>query len=280
MGRRRAPRLERLAASGPLLVHFFDFAQLNSVRALPYVMAWSERYREHGLTTLGVHSPRFPFTRDPEAVAAALPRLGIDWPVARRLRARDLAGLRLPRLALAVPLGPRRRPALVPPRRGRLRGDRAGDPRGARARPATRARTGRRRWSRCGPATRRAREWRCRSAELFPGGGPEQPWRRARSSRRSELDYEAGGAYLAVDGEGEVAVQRRRGASRAGRDPPPGPARAHRARAPRVTPARAASLAGGRAVLGPVRAGSSERRGRPPRAAFSGIPTLGRIRVP
>ena len=67
---------------GPLLVHFFDFAQLNSVRALDYVIAWQRAYGEHGLGVLGVHSPRFPFTRSPNAVAAALTRLGIKWPVA------------------------------------------------------------------------------------------------------------------------------------------------------------------------------------------------------
>jgi hypothetical protein len=69
-------------ARGPLLVHFFDLAQLNSVRALPYVRAWHERYDEPGLGVVGVHSPRFPFTREPAAVEGALPALGIDWPVA------------------------------------------------------------------------------------------------------------------------------------------------------------------------------------------------------
>ena len=32
----RTPVLAELTAAGPVLVHFFDFAQLNSVRALPY----------------------------------------------------------------------------------------------------------------------------------------------------------------------------------------------------------------------------------------------------
>jgi hypothetical protein len=77
-----APRLERLTARGPLLIHFFDLAQLNSARAMPYLEAWRERYSEHGLGILGVHSARFPFTASPEAVAAALPRLRIRWPVA------------------------------------------------------------------------------------------------------------------------------------------------------------------------------------------------------
>ncbi len=36
----REPKLDKLVTVGPLLVHFFDFAQLNSVRALDYVREW------------------------------------------------------------------------------------------------------------------------------------------------------------------------------------------------------------------------------------------------
>ena len=39
-----------LTAGGPVLVHFFDFAQLNSVRTLPYLIEWDRRYREAGLS--------------------------------------------------------------------------------------------------------------------------------------------------------------------------------------------------------------------------------------
>jgi hypothetical protein len=69
-------------AAGPVLVHFIDFAQLNSVRALPYVRAWHERYADAGLTVLGVQTPRLPFGADPTAVAAGLERLGVHHPVA------------------------------------------------------------------------------------------------------------------------------------------------------------------------------------------------------
>jgi hypothetical protein len=75
--------VERIAAAAPVLVHFFDFAQLNSVRALPYLVEWRRRYADRGLTVLGVHLSRYPFTDDAEEIADALPRLAIDWPVAR-----------------------------------------------------------------------------------------------------------------------------------------------------------------------------------------------------
>jgi len=77
----RPPVLAELTAAGPVLVHFFDFAQLNSVRALPYAVEWDRRYRDAGLATLGIHSPRYPFTAEREALATALERLGVTHPV-------------------------------------------------------------------------------------------------------------------------------------------------------------------------------------------------------
>jgi hypothetical protein len=71
-----------LTASGPVLVHFLDFSQLNSVRTLPYLTEWDRRYREAGLTTIGVQAPRFPFGSDAAVVATELNRLGVEFPVA------------------------------------------------------------------------------------------------------------------------------------------------------------------------------------------------------
>src|ERR1700742_2388820 len=70
-----------LTAGGPALVHFLDFAQLNSVRSLPYVEEWHRRYREAGLSVIGVQAPRFPFGAEPDAVRAGLQRLGGSFPV-------------------------------------------------------------------------------------------------------------------------------------------------------------------------------------------------------
>jgi hypothetical protein len=49
---------------------------------LPYVQEWHGRYAERGLRVLGVHSPQFDFGRDVATVAAAVRRLGIEFPVA------------------------------------------------------------------------------------------------------------------------------------------------------------------------------------------------------
>jgi AhpC/TSA family len=65
----------------PVLVEFWDFCRPNSLRTLPYVKAWHERYAGLGLRVIGVHSAEFEPSQDPEAVAAAVERLGVEYPV-------------------------------------------------------------------------------------------------------------------------------------------------------------------------------------------------------
>jgi thiol-disulfide isomerase/thioredoxin len=66
----------------PVLLEFWDFCRANSMRTLPYLKAWHERYAASGLRVVGVHTPGFPPSRDPDAVRAAVARLGIEYPVA------------------------------------------------------------------------------------------------------------------------------------------------------------------------------------------------------
>jgi hypothetical protein len=65
----------------PMLVEFWDFCRPNSLRTLPYVKAWHERYASAGLRVIGVHCPGFDASRDEQAVRAAVARLGIVHPV-------------------------------------------------------------------------------------------------------------------------------------------------------------------------------------------------------
>ena len=71
----------------PMLVEFWDFCRPNSLRTLPYMRAWHERYVEHGLRMIGVHSPGFDPSREEQAVRDAVARLGYRVPGADRLRA-------------------------------------------------------------------------------------------------------------------------------------------------------------------------------------------------
>lgn len=65
----------------PMLVEFWDFCRPNSIRTLPYMKAWHERYEPEGLRTIGVHCPGFEPSADEDAVRAAVMRLGISYPV-------------------------------------------------------------------------------------------------------------------------------------------------------------------------------------------------------
>ena len=65
----------------PMLVEFWDFCRPNSIRTLPYLKAWNERYAADGLRVIGVHSPGFEPARDEQAVREAVARLGIAYPV-------------------------------------------------------------------------------------------------------------------------------------------------------------------------------------------------------
>jgi len=87
----------------PVLIEFWDFCRVNSLRTMPYLKAWHERYagersggerrgeagdepqarqtRDRGLRVIAVHTGGFEPARDPAAVRAAVERLGIDYPV-------------------------------------------------------------------------------------------------------------------------------------------------------------------------------------------------------
>lgn len=96
-------RMERQRGR-PVLIEFWDFCRPNSMRTLPYLKAWYERYGPDGaggddgddgdngadagrdsagggLQVVGIHSPGFPPGRDRAAAQAAVARLGIEYPV-------------------------------------------------------------------------------------------------------------------------------------------------------------------------------------------------------
>jgi thiol-disulfide isomerase/thioredoxin len=65
-----------------VLVEFGTYTCINWLRTLPYVRAWSEKYRDHGLVVIGVHTPEFEFEQDVENVRRAVTDLRIAFPVA------------------------------------------------------------------------------------------------------------------------------------------------------------------------------------------------------
>jgi len=66
-----------------VLIDFWTYTCINCIRTLPYVTAWDRRYRDEGLTIVGVHTPEFPFEREAGNVADAIDQNGIEYPVAQ-----------------------------------------------------------------------------------------------------------------------------------------------------------------------------------------------------
>ena len=65
----------------PVLVEFWDFCRVNSLRTLPYLKAWHERYAEDGLRIIGIHTGGFAPARVEDNVRRAVERLEIPWAV-------------------------------------------------------------------------------------------------------------------------------------------------------------------------------------------------------
>jgi hypothetical protein len=194
-----------LTAGGPAIVHFVEYAQLNSIRTLPYLAEWQRRYREAGLSVIGVQAPRFPFAAEPDNVAAGLAALGVEFPVAIDAEHDLWAAYGCegwPSLFLwslggalswahfgegeyreteeAIQEELREMDALreLPEPMAPLR---PSDVPGARVIPPT--------------------------PEVFPGGSWKRPWVAGEDGDDLALDYQAGGAFVTVEGEGGVEIE-------------------------------------------------------------------------
>ena len=64
-----------------VLIEFWTFGCYNCRNTLPYVKSWHDRYREKGLTVIGVHSPEFDEEKIVENLRRQVSSLGINYPV-------------------------------------------------------------------------------------------------------------------------------------------------------------------------------------------------------
>jgi len=64
-----------------VLVNFWTYTCINSLRPLPYVRAWADKYRDRGLVVIGVHTPEFGIEKDIANVRRAVAELGVGYPV-------------------------------------------------------------------------------------------------------------------------------------------------------------------------------------------------------
>ena len=65
-----------------VLVEFWTFTCINWLRQLPYVRAWAEKYKDHGLVVVGVHTPEFEFEKNLDNIRRAAQELAVGYPVA------------------------------------------------------------------------------------------------------------------------------------------------------------------------------------------------------
>ena len=66
-----------------VLVDFWTYTCINCINTLPYVKSWNQKYKDQGLTVVGVHTPEYPFERNTDNVKTAIKRFGITDPVAQ-----------------------------------------------------------------------------------------------------------------------------------------------------------------------------------------------------
>jgi cytochrome c biogenesis protein CcdA/thiol-disulfide isomerase/thioredoxin len=78
-----SPPLTAAALGGKVvLVDFWTYSCINCLRAIPYVRAWADKYKDQGLVVIGVHAPEFAFEKNIDNVRKAVSDLAIRYPVA------------------------------------------------------------------------------------------------------------------------------------------------------------------------------------------------------
>jgi thiol-disulfide isomerase/thioredoxin len=88
----RAPEIGRVWLNSPpvsfrqlrgrvVLVDFWDYTCVNCIRTLPYVQTWHERYKDKGLTVIGVHTPEFTFAQYESNVERGIREFGLTYPI-------------------------------------------------------------------------------------------------------------------------------------------------------------------------------------------------------
>jgi thiol-disulfide isomerase/thioredoxin len=77
---------EPLSAAGlrgkVVLINFGTYTCINWLRTLPYVRAWAEKYKQHGLVVISIHTPEFAFEQNIDNVRRAVLDLRIEHPIA------------------------------------------------------------------------------------------------------------------------------------------------------------------------------------------------------
>lgn len=63
-----------------VVVNFWTYSCINSLRTLAHLRSWNERYGDKGLVVVGVHAPEFAFEKNAANVRLAMGELGVRYP--------------------------------------------------------------------------------------------------------------------------------------------------------------------------------------------------------
>jgi cytochrome c biogenesis protein CcdA/thiol-disulfide isomerase/thioredoxin len=64
-----------------ILLEVMTYSCINCQRTFPYMNDWYEKYKDEGLTVIGLHTPEFAFEKEIKNVEVAMKKYGIDFPV-------------------------------------------------------------------------------------------------------------------------------------------------------------------------------------------------------
>jgi thiol-disulfide isomerase/thioredoxin len=65
-----------------VVINFWTFSCINSLRMLPYIRAWAAKYKAQGLVVIGVQAPEFTFEKNIDNVRWAVKDLRLEYPIA------------------------------------------------------------------------------------------------------------------------------------------------------------------------------------------------------
>jgi thiol-disulfide isomerase/thioredoxin len=77
-----APLTAKQLKGKVVLIDFWDYSCINCIRAIPYIRAWAQKYKDSGLVVIGVHTPEFDIEKQMPNVQKAVNKFGITYPVA------------------------------------------------------------------------------------------------------------------------------------------------------------------------------------------------------
>ena len=77
-----APLSRKSLRGKVVLVNFWTYTCINSIRPLPYLRNWTAKYRDAGFVVIGVHTPEFSFEHEAMDVQTAVRNLNVAFPVA------------------------------------------------------------------------------------------------------------------------------------------------------------------------------------------------------